>query len=93
MFTVDELIDRLILKLKSLPEGTETSTSDLIYMVCDFKGDPMNREIDLSLDDLFDIDEKLRRMAIKNGLYLDCSKDSEHRMSLPFDQKYEIRKL
>ena len=93
MLSVNELVERLVDKLKSLPDGTETSTSDMINMVCEFNGDPMTREVDLSLDDLFLVDEQLRRNAIKNGIYLDTTKSVLQNMSLPFDQKYEIRRL
>ncbi len=92
MFSVSEIIDEVVLKLKSLPEGTEASTSDLIYLVCDCN-EEISNAVDMSLDDLFMIDEQVRKKAIMQGIYLDGSILQDAMGALPFDKRFIIRRL
>ena len=92
MFSVNEIIDEVVARLGALPVGTEASTSDLIYLVCDCN-EEISNAVDMSLDDLFMIDEQVRKRAIKQGFYLDGSMFEDAIGALPFDKRFVIRKL
>ena len=92
MYTVEELVDELVGKLEELQDGTEASTSDLIFVVCGTNGDEGSAG-DLTLDDLFYVDEQLRKRAIQSGIYLDTSRFEGLNASLPFDQRYVVRRM
>lgn len=86
MLTVQRLVDLIVRKLEALPEKSEYTTCDLINMVCSPK------EVDLTIDDLFLIDEEMRKKALSKGIILDSMKNDQN-PGLPFDTGFVIRRI
>lgn len=86
MLTIPRLVSLIIRKLETLPEKTELTTCDLINMVCS------PGEIELTIDDLFTIDETMRSQAIEKGIILDGMKNDQN-PGLPFDTSFVVRRI
>ena len=73
-FKHQSVVDAIVAKLKELPEGTETSTSQVVEMLYG-KMDFTEREYDygevaFSFDEYFEVDAQVRRQAKKQGCSL-----------------------
>lgn len=86
MLTIQRLVNLLIRKLETLPEKIEYTTCDVINMVCS------PEELELTIDDLFMIDETMRARAIEKGIILDSMKNDQN-PGLPFDTGFVIRRI
>ena len=94
-FKHQSVVDAIVAKLKELPEGTETSTSQLVEMIYG-KMDFTEREYDygavaFSFEEYFEVDAQVRRQAKKAGLFLDGSPWEDTVMGLPFHYPYLVK--
>lgn len=90
------VVDAIVAKLKELPEGTETSTSQVVEMIYG-KMDFTEREYDyvavaFSFEEYFELDAQVRRQAKKAGLFLDGSPWEGTVMGLPFHYPYLVKR-
>lgn len=80
------LVDLMVDRLSSLPNGTETSVCNLLSEVTDGKN------LELQIEDFFEIDENFRKKAIGSGLLLDSMKH-DFNPGLPFDRSFVLRRI
>ena len=73
---VEEIVEKLFLKLKELPSGYETSTSELLGK------DSLEN---FSTKDLFDINKQLIEKCKKENIKLNFDKYSDAVVGLPFN--------
>ncbi len=85
MITNKALVELMLKKLAVIPPKQEITVSDLILLV-----NPNAEE--MTIDDLFFIDEQFRNQALDNGFILDSMKYDERRM-LPFDTPFVVRRI
>ena len=95
-FKHQSVVDAIVAKLKELPEGTETSTSQVVEMLygkmyfteCEYD----YGEFAFSFDEYFEVDAQVRRQAKKAGLFLDGSPWEDTVMGLPFHYPYLVKR-
>ncbi len=95
-FKHQSVVDVIVAKLKELPEGTETSTSQVVEMIYG-KMDFTEREYDygavaFSFEEYFEVDSQVRKQAKKAGLFLDGSPREDTVMGLPFHCPYLVKR-
>ena len=95
-FKHQSVVDAIVAKLKELPEGTETSTSQVVEMIYG-KMDFTEREYDygavaFSFEEYFEVDDQVRRQAKKAGLFLDDSPWAGMELGLPFHFPYLVKR-
>ena len=96
-FKYQHAVDAIVAKLKELPEGTETSTSQVVEMLYG-KMEFTEREYDygavaFSFEEYFEVDSQVRQQAKKAGLLLDDSPWAGMELGLPFHYPYIVRKI
>ena len=82
----DAIVRLMIGALKKLPEGTETTVSDILNQVL------TPDDTDLTMDDFFEINEDFRRKALQEGFILDSMKHNFN-PGLVIDRSFVIRKI
>ena len=95
-FKHQSVVDAIVAKLKELPEGTETSTSQVVEMIYG-KTDFTEREYDygavaFSFEEYFEVDDQVRRQAKKAGLFLDDSSWAGMELGLPFHFPHLVKR-
>ena len=86
MNTKEELVLLMVQKLKSCPNGTETTVCDLLNMVTG------SENLGFNIDDFFELDEMFRKKALASGLILDSMKH-DFNPGLPFDRSFVLRRI
>jgi len=97
-FKHQAVVDAVLAKLRVTPNGTETSTSELVATVfgnCkyDYRAESEYKyaEVEIETLEYFDIDRRIRREARMSGIRLDDSRWSG--MGLPFHSHYIVRHM
>ena len=95
-FKYQSVVDAIVAKLKELPEGTETSTSQVVEMIYG-KMDFTEREYDygavaFSFEEYFEVDAQVRKQAKKAGLLLDDTPWAGMELGLPFHFPYLVKR-
>ena len=95
-FKHQSVVDAIVAKLKEVPEGTETSTSQVVEMIYG-KTDFTEREYDygavaFSFEEYFEVDDQVRRQAKKAGLFLDDSPWAGMELGLPFHFPHLVKR-
>ena len=70
----NDIIQRLISKIKELPKGTEISLSQLLTMIsnkCDYNGNYIYDNIELTFEDMMSLNHELLMTAKKEGIIID----------------------
>ena len=86
MASLTALANIMVKRLDTFTVKDEITTCDLLNMV--YGSD----EVDLSIDDLFELDQLFRVKALENGYVLDSMKNDE-KYGLPFDTGFVVRRL
>jgi len=90
------VVDAIVAKLKELPDGTETSTSQVVEMLYGKMKFTENEydygAVAFSFEEYFEVDEQVRRQAKKAGLILDGSPWEDTVMGLPFHYPYLVNR-
>ena len=93
---MDKIVSEIVDVLLSLPEGTELATSDVIkqlygheYLTC---GDYEKKGKKYGVEDFFEMDAKVHKLAKKRGLILDDSKYDSMATGLPFHIPFVVRR-
>ena len=75
--TIDDIIAAAVSHLRSLPDGTEISTSEALAAACGFNIDPEGEylvgDVQIDFKGMFELDQNIRKAARKAGLALDDS--------------------
>ena len=82
----DQILDAIIVRLKSLPVGTRQCSAGLFHDV--FPEEPMPK-----FKELFDLDCVLRDQAEKEGLFLDDTHHFNKEEELPFNLDFIVKPL
>lgn len=95
-FKHQSVVDDIVAKLKELPEGTETSTLQVLKMIYG-KMDITEREYDygavaFNFEEFFEVDSQVRKQAKKAGLFLDGSPWEDTVMGLQFLFPYLVKR-
>lgn len=95
-FKHQSVVDAVVAKLKESPEGTETSTSQVVEMIYG-EMDFTEREYDygavaFSFEEYFEVDSQVRKQAKKAGLFLDGSPWEDTVMGLLFHYPYLVKR-
>ena len=94
-FAHQHVVDAVIEKLKTMKEGVETCTSDLVGMVFPYEayagGWYQYKGVQIDTMEFFEIDNQLRKQARKIGIILDSSKYAGLAIGLPFHCPFTIR--
>lgn len=70
----NDIIQRLISKIKELPKGTEISLSQLLTMIsnkCDYNGNYIYDNIEFTFEDMMSLNHELLMTAKKEGIIID----------------------
>ena len=99
-YTIDEntkndLIDRMLAKIKELPKETEISTSQLLSLISqksDYKdGLYIYDDIELENTDMFSLNDELELEAKKHDIILDNTIHADEVLGLPFNIGFKIK--
>ncbi len=94
--TIEDIIATAVAYLKTLPDGTEISTSEALKATCGFDYDPNgeflvgNTPIDFK--EMFDLDRNIRKAARKAGMKIDDSLYADQVVGLLFNVPYIVKK-
>lgn len=83
---VQSIVRLMIQKLKTMPNGTESAVSDMLYDVLSVE------DGELSIEELFEIDSLFRKKAIEDGIVLDSMKH-DFNPGLPLDRSFVVRRI
>lgn len=86
MDNVQSIVRLMIQKLNTMPNGSESTVSDMLYEVLQVGA------AELSLDELFEIDSLFRQKAIESGIVLDSMKH-DFNPGLPLDRSFVVRRI
>ena len=86
MNNVQSIVRLMIQKLKTMPNGSESTVSDMLYEVL------RAEDGELSIEELFEIDSLFRRKAIDEGIVLDSMKH-DFNPGLPLDRSFVVRRI
>lgn len=94
-FKHQAVVDAIVAQLKQLPDGTETSTSQVVENLYG-KMNFTDREYDygtvaFTFHEYFDVDYRVRKQAKKVGLLLDDTPCAGMEIGLPFNCPYIVR--
>ena len=94
--TIDDIIAAAVSHLRSLPDGTEISTSEALAAACGFNFDPEGEylvgDVQIDFKGMFELDQDIRKAARKAGLALDDSAYAYMVLVLPFNIPYIVKK-
>lgn len=94
--TIDDIIAAAVSHLRSLPDGTEISTSEALAAACGFNFDPEGEclvgDVQIDFKGMFELDQDIRKAARKAGLALDDSAYADMVLGLPFNIPYIVKK-
>lgn len=94
--TIEEIIAQAVSYLKTLPDGTEISTSEALKASCGFDYDPNGEYLvgntPVDFKGMFELDRDIRKAARKAGMKIDDSLYSDQVVGLPFNVPYLVSK-
>lgn len=94
--TIEEIISTAVVYLKSLPDGTEISTSEALKATCGFDYDPNGEYLvgstPVDFEGMFALDRDIRKAARKAGMKVDDSLYADQVVGLLFNVPYSVSK-
>ena len=94
--TIDEIISTAVAYLKTLPDGTEISTSEALKASCGFDYDPNGEYLvgntPVDFEGMFALDRDIRKAARKAGMKIDDSLYADQEVGLLFNVPYCVSK-
>ena len=94
--TIDDIIATAVSHLRTLPEGTEISTSEALAAACgcdfDPEGEYLVGGVQIDFMGMFELDKNIRKAARKAGLVLDDSAYAGMELGLPFNIPYIVKR-
>lgn len=94
--TIEEIIAQAVSYLKTLPDGTEISTSEALKASCGFDYDPNGEYLvgntPVDFKGMFDLDRDIRKAARKAGMKIDDSLYVDQVVGLLFNVPFLVSK-
>ena len=94
--TIEEMISAAVAYLKTLPDGTEISTSEALKASCGFDYDPDGEYLvgntPVGFEEMFALDRDVRKAARKAGMKVDDTLYMDQVVGLLFNVPYRISK-